>query len=335
MKIAVFSAQPYDREFLTERSTQSPHSHELFFFDTILQPQTASLAQGCDAICTFVNDNVDAQTIEHLPETIKLVCNRCAGFNNIDLDAASKRGITVARVPAYSPFATAEYTIALMMTLNRKIHKAHDRVRNGNFTINGLMGMDMYGKTVGVIGTGQIGAIVTRILSQGFRCRVLAYDVYRNEEVAQMSGVTYVDDVNEVYEQSDVITMHCPLNAQTHHLINEQALNQMKSNVLLINASRGAVIDTKAVIHALKRKRIGGLAIDVYENEGAFFFRDFSESGFDDDTLSRLTSFPNVIVTSHQAFFTREAMVNIASSVFESLDMFQEQGKVPEKNLVK
>jgi len=335
MKIAVFSAQPYDRQYLSERANQSVHKHELIFFDTTLHSQTASLAQGCDAICTFVNDQVDQQTIDNLPESVKLVSNRCAGFNNVDLQAASKRGITVARVPAYSPYATAEYTVALMMTLNRKIHKAHDRVRDGNFTINGLMGMDMFGKTVGVVGTGQIGAIVTRILSQGFRCKVLAYDVYENPEVKQMENVTYVSDIKELFAKSDVITLHCPLTKETQHLINEEALGMMKPGVLLVNASRGAVVDTKAVIGALKKRKIGGLAIDVYENEGAFFFRDFSDSGFDDDTLARLTSFPNVIVTSHQAFFTREAVLNIAQSVFESVDMFQAEGKVPEKNLVK
>jgi D-lactate dehydrogenase len=333
MKIAVYSSQPYDEKYLSQIFKQS--EHELTFIPSRLTPLTAPLSQGHDAICTFVNDQVHSDTIQVLPDSVKLICNRCAGFNNIDLKEASSKNIVVARVPAYSPYATAEHTVSLLMTLNRKIHKAYNRVRDGNFTINGLLGFDLHGKTVGVVGTGQIGTIVTRILSQGFGCNALCYDVYRSKEVEQMKNVRYVDTLEELYSQSDIISLHCPLTKETDHLINENTINQMKDGVILLNASRGSVIETKDVINALKKNKIGGLAIDVYENEGAYFYSNYSDKVVDDDILSRLLSFPNVLVTSHQAFFTHEAMTNISQSVFDSVKQFSTDGTVPEKNLVK
>lgn len=315
MRISVFSAKPYDRRFLDAANAR--HGHELRYFEAKLGGDTVGLAEGSDAVCVFVNDKVDAATIESLAGLgVKRIALRCAGFNNVDLTAAKRHGIPVARVPAYSPHAVAEHTIGLVLALNRHVHRAYNRVREHNFDLQGLLGFDLHGKTAGVVGTGKIGVEVVKIL-RGFGCEVLAYDV-RENDAAKQAGARYVS-IDDLFARSRIITLHCPLTPETRHLIDAKAIAKMPRGVMIVNASRGAVIDTKAVIDALKSGQIGYLAIDVYEEE-EIFFQDVSDRVLQDDLLARLLTFPNVLVTGHQAFFTEEALANIAEATLSNLD---------------
>ncbi len=316
MKIAFFSTKSYDREFFDHYVT----THEIIYFEARLDKQTASLAAGCNAVCAFVNDKLSRNTIIELKKTgIQLIALRSAGFNNVDLVAAKENGIPVVRVPAYSPFAVAEHAVALMLTLNRKTHKAYNRVREGNFSLERLTGFDLNGKTVGVIGTGKIGQIFCDIM-MGFGCNVLAFDLIAHQPTAA-KGVTYLPLV-DIFDQADIISLHCPLNEQTRHLINEHTIGMMKEGVMLINTSRGALINTAAAIDGLKSGRIGYLGLDVYEQEEKLFFKDLSENIIQDDEILRLLSFPNVLITSHQGFFTEEALTQIAQITLANIDDF-------------
>ncbi len=324
MKIAVFGTKPYDRHFLNTVNENGNYDHELVFFEPRLNQDTAILASGFAGVCVFVNDQLDRKTLHFLAEGgTRLIALRCAGYNNVDLATAQELGITVVRVSAYSPYAVAEHTIALILAMNRKIHKAYNRVREGNFSLDGLLGFDLHDRTVGIIGTGKIGRITAKIL-QGFGCHILAYDLYPNTEFAN-SGVKYVE-LEELLNRSDIITLHCPLTPDTYHIIDEASIQQMKTGVMLINTSRGGLIDTSAIIQGLKSKQIGYLAIDVYEQEENLFFENLSEEVIQDDEFERLLTFPNVLITGHQAFFTKDALHNIAQTTLENVTNF-EQGK--------
>jgi len=319
MKVTVFSSKPYDEQFLNQHN--SSHGHPLEFIENRLTPETARLAHGSPAVCAFVNDVLDAATLTELAAGgTRFIALRCAGFNNVDLHAAAALGLLVARVPAYSPHAVAEHAVTLLLCLNRHVHKAYNRVREGNFSIDGLIGYDVYGKTVGVVGTGTIGRIFARIMS-GFGCEVLAHDVAPDPDCEKL-GVRYVG-LDELFARSHAISLHCPLLPQTHHLIAEKSLAGMRDGVFIVNTSRGALIDTEAAIAAIKSGRIGGLALDVYEEESELFFEDLSFRIIQDDVFMRLTTFPNVLVTGHQAFFTREAMANIAQTTLANLSDFE------------
>lgn len=318
MKIAVFSTKSYDREYFTEHNKH--FGHTISFFEAPLTPNTTNLTQGYDAVCVFVNDTLSAETIQELAKQgISIIALRCAGFNNVDLEAAEKHSMCVVRVPAYSPHAVAEHTVALILTLNRKTHKAFNRVRESNFSLEKLTGFDLFGKTVGVIGTGNIGAIFCKIM-KGFGCNVLVYDIQESEEMKQQ-GFTYVD-LPTLFATSDIISLHCPLNSSTKHIINKAAIENMKDGVMLINTSRGGLINTKDAIDALKTKKISSLGIDVYEQEEALFFQDLSESIIQDDVIARLISFPNVLITAHQGFFTHEALTQIARTTLQNIADF-------------
>ncbi|HYX14120.1 MAG TPA: 2-hydroxyacid dehydrogenase [Nostoc sp.] len=315
MKVAVFSTKVYDRKFLSDAN--SPTQHELVFFEPRLNRDTAILAAGFGAVCVFVHDQVDAPTLELLASRgTRLVVLRCAGFNNVDLQAAADLGITVVRVPAYSPYGVAEHAVGLILSLNRKIHRAYNRVREGNFSLDGLLGFNLHERTVGIVGTGKIGLILGQIM-KGFGCHILAYDVYRNPELEALGG-KYVE-LPELFANSDIISLHCPLTPETHHLINAEAIEKIKPGVMLINTSRGALIDTQAVIEGLKSGKIGYLGVDVYEQESELFFEDLSGAIIQDDIFQRLTTFPNVLITGHQAFFTAEALHNIAETTFANI----------------
>lgn len=317
MKIAFFSTQSYDKAYFTRYNTR----HELVFFEAPLNEKTVPLADGCQVVCAFVNDELNATVIEGLANSgIQLIAMRSAGYNNVALDAAQKHLIKVVRVPAYSPHAVAEHAVALMLTLNRKTHKAYNRVREGNFSLDKLIGFDVYGKTVGVIGTGKIGEVFCDIM-KGFGCRVLAFDLVASREL-EAKGVEYLPLV-KLLPQCDIISLHCPLTEQTRHLINADTINMMKPGVMLINTSRGALIHTRAAIHALKTGQIGYLGIDVYEQEEKLFFHNLSEEIIPDDDIMRLMSFPNVLVTSHQGFFTDEALTQIAQITLQNIDDFE------------
>ncbi|MBK9123787.1 MAG: 2-hydroxyacid dehydrogenase [Chloroflexi bacterium] len=318
MRIAVFSTKPYDRQFL--EAANGFHDFKLKYFETRLTSETVQVAAGYDGVCVFVNDVLDAEVIERLSaEGVKLIALRCAGFNNVNLHAAEEHGMTVVRVPAYSPYAVAEHTVAMMLSLNRKIYRAHNRVREGNFSLDGLLGFDLHGQTVGVIGTGQIGQVVIRIMA-GFGCKVLAYDPYPNPEVERLGG-SYVA-LDDLLTHCDIITLHCPLTPETRHLIDAETLAVCKDGVMIVNTSRGALIDALDVIEALKSGRIGYLGLDVYEEEADVFFEDLSGQILKDDTLARLMTFPNVLITSHQAFFTRNALQNIAETTMRNIALF-------------
>ena len=318
MKIAVFSAKKYDREFL---SAANGSRHELRFFEPHLSEETAGLAAGFEAVCVFVNDQVNAAVIARLHSLgVRLIALRCAGYNNVDLAAAKKHGISLVRVPAYSPYAVAEHTIALMLALNRKLHRAYNRVREGNFALDSLLGFDMHGKTVGVIGTGQIGTVVAQILT-GFGCPTLAFDPIPNETCRSL-GVRYVA-LDELFAESDIITLHCPLTPENKYMINAAAIARMKNGVMLINTSRGALLDTLSIIDALKSGKVGYIGLDVYEEEEQIFFEDRSGLILSDDVFARLLTFPNVIITGHQAFFTREALSNIAATTIDNINRFE------------
>jgi D-lactate dehydrogenase len=316
MRVAIFSTKPYDRAALDAANAHGLHSPT--YFEPRLDVTTASLAKGFAAVCVFVNDRVDAAAIRILADGgTRVIALRCAGFNNVDLTAAEERGIEVVRVPAYSPYAVAEFTIGLLLSLNRKIHHAYARVREDNFSLDGLLGHDMHGKTVGVVGTGRIGMLVARALKLGFGCDVLACDVVEDAALVDI-GVRYVT-MRALVEASDVISLHCPLTRDTLHLIDTVALAASKPGMLLINTSRGALVDTPALITALKSGQLGGVALDVYEQEEALFFEDLSLDVVQDDVFQRLLTFPNVLVTGHQAFFTAEAMASIAQTTLNSL----------------
>lgn len=319
MKIAVFSTKTYDRTFL--EAANADHGHQLVFLEPRLTLETTPLAAGFPAVCAFVNDQLGAPVLSELArQGTRLIALRCAGFNNVDLAVAHDLGITVGRVPAYSPYAVAEHTVGLMLTLNRKIHRAYNRVREGNFALQGLLGFDLHGRTVGVIGTGQIGVIVARIM-RGFGCRVLAYDPYPNPQCEEL-GVSYVS-LPELFSASDIITLHCPLTPQTYHLISAEALTQMRDGVMLINTGRGALIDTQSVTEALKSGKVGYLGLDVYEEEAKLFFEDLSDRVIQDDVFTRLLTFPNVIITGHQGFFTAEALHNIVDTTLANVTAFE------------
>jgi D-lactate dehydrogenase len=318
MKISLFSAKQYDKDYF-EKVNKS-FGFEIEYFDTHLGPHIINAIEDTDAVCVFVNDKVDARVIESLAaKHVKIIALRCAGFNNVDLEAAKKYGMKVCRVPSYSPEAVAEHAVAMIQTLNRKTHKAYNRVREQNFSLNGLLGFNLYGKTVGVIGTGNIGRAFCKIMV-GFGCQVKAFDVVANKEL-QSLGVEFLP-VIDVFKQADIISLHCPLNESTRHLVNRETLQLMKKGVMLINTSRGGLIDTKAVIDSLKSRQLGYLGIDVYEQEEKLFFRDLSASIIEDDTIQRLMSFPNVLVTAHQAFFTEEALQQIATTTLSSVQSF-------------
>ncbi|WP_165250726.1 2-hydroxyacid dehydrogenase [Paludisphaera soli] len=327
MRVAVFSTKPYDRRSLDAAAEGT--GHQFHYFEARLTRDTAGLARGFPGVCIFVNDEADAATLRTLKDggTGLLAC-RCAGVNQVDLHAARELGVAVARVPAYSPHAVAEYAVGLILALNRNIHRAYNRVREGNFSLDGLMGFDLFGKTVGVVGTGKIGSLTAGIL-RGFGCEILAHDAYVNPACTAI-GARYVG-LDELLAASDVVSLHCPLTPQTHRLINAETLARMKPGAMLINTSRGGVIDTGAVVDALKSGRIGSLGLDVYEEEEDYFFEDFSSRVIEDDVLARLLTFPNVLITGHQAFFTREAIGNIAQTVVESFTHL-EQGR-PLSNL--
>lgn len=318
MKVVVYSARGFDRRFLGEANAR--HGHELVFVEAPLTTVTAPLAAGAPAVCAFVNDRLDAPILRLLAASgTRVVVLRSAGFNHVDLAAADSLGLVVLRVPAYSPHAIAEHTVALILTLDRKIHRAHARVREQNFALDGLLGFDLHGRTVGIVGTGKIGEIVARIMT-GFGCRILAADLAPSPE-CQRLGVTYVP-VEELFARSDIVTLHCPLTPATRHLVDARAIERMKPGVMLVNTSRGAVVDTAAVIEGLKSGRIGHLALDVYEEEADIFFRDLSDEVLQDDVFARLLTFPNVLVTAHQAFFTQEALSSIAETTLGNVTDF-------------
>lgn len=316
MRVAVFSTKSYDQDFLERANREHGHEFDLTFFEPRLVLDTAPLASGYEVVCAFVNDRLDAEVLRSLhAHGTRLVALRSAGFNHVDLEAADALGLTVVRVPAYSPHAVAEYALALILALNRKVFRAYNRVREGNFSLEGLLGFDLNGKTIGVIGTGRIGLIFGQMLT-GFGCTVLAFDPFPNAEAERVAE--YVP-LRTLFERSDVISLHCPLTPETHHLIDADAIEHMKNGVMLVNTSRGQLVDTLAVIDGLKSGRIGHLALDVYEEEENLFFQDLSDRVIQDDVFSRLLTFPNVLVTGHQAFFTAEAVTAIAETTLANI----------------
>lgn len=323
MKIIFFSAQPYDKTFF--RRYNDRHGFELVFHESQLNEKTAGLAAGADAVCVFVNDTVTAEVCSILAQNgVKIIALRCAGFNNVDLEAAKKTGLHVCRVPAYSPEAVAEHALALIMTLNRKTHKAYNRVREQNFALNGLLGFNLHGKTVGVIGTGNIGKAFCHIML-GMGCKVMAFDLVASKELEAI-GVTYHPLVEVL--RADIVSLHCPLNEQTRHMINDDTIALMQKGVMLINTSRGGLIDTKSAIRGLKSGQLAYLGIDVYEQEEHLFFRDLSDTVIQDDQIQRLMSFPNVLITAHQAFFTDEALGQIATTTLNNIEQLIKNGNL-------
>ena len=319
MKLAVYSTKQYDRKYL-EHVNES-YGFELEFFDFLLNEHTAKTAVDCDGVCLFVNDDGGRVVLEELAGLdVKFVALRCAGFNNVDLDAAKQLGIRVVRVPAYSPEAVAEHAIGMMMTLNRHIHRAYQRTREANFSLEGLIGFNMHGRTAGVVGTGKIGIAALRIL-KGFGMRLLAFDPYPNPQALEL-GVEYVD-INTLFKQSVVISLHCPLTPENHHLLDASAFSQMKDGVMIINTSRGGLIDSQAAIEALKKQKIGSLGMDVYENERDLFFEDKSNDVIQDDVFRRLSACHNVLFTGHQAFLTAEALTSIAQTTLANLSQLE------------
>ena len=322
MKVLLFSAKAYDE--VSFAGANAAFGHELELIEDRLSVHSAALADGFEAVCIFVNDPAPREVLTKLAERgVKYVALRSAGFNNVDLHAAAELGLTVVRVPAYSPNAVAEHTIALVLALNRKIHRAYNRVRDGNFALDGLLGFDLNGRTVGVVGTGRIGTVFGRIMA-GFGCELLAYDPYPNDEMRAL-GAIYVD-LARLFSEADIIALHAPLTAETHHVVDRTALDLVKPGVLIVNTSRGGLIDTEAAIEALKDGRIGYLGLDVYEEEDKLFFEDLSEDIIQDDTFARLLTFPNVLITAHQGFFTAEALANIAESTIANITAFEQTG---------
>jgi D-lactate dehydrogenase len=323
MHVAVYSTRRYDREFLDRANAAG--RHRMVYLEARLDLSTVGAAGAADAVCAFVNDRLDADVLRALKaQGVRLLVLRSAGFNHVDLTAAAALGLAVGRVPAYSPHAVAEHTVALVMTLNRKIHKAYARVREGNFALDGLLGFDLVGRTVGLVGTGQIGSAFARIMA-GFGCRLLAHAPEESPACLAL-GVRYVP-LPELLADSDIVSLHCPLTPATRHLIDAAALAQMKRGAMLVNTSRGGVVDTRAVIHALKSGQLGSLGLDVYEEEGDLFFRDLSSEVLRDDVFARLLTFPNVVITGHQGFFTEEALTAIATITIDNLDVFESEGR--------
>lgn len=325
MRIAVFSTKRYDRTFL---EAANDGRHEITFFEPRLGAETAPLADGHDVVCAFVNDSLDEPVLEQLAKGgVRLIALRSAGFNHVDIRAADRLGIAVVRVPAYSPHAVAEHAVALMLTLNRRTHRAWARVREGNFSLEGLMGWDLAGQTVGIVGTGQIGAVLLRIMA-GFGCKLLATDPYPRTDLD--IDFEYVS-VEELFASSDIVSLHCPLTPETLHLVDADMLARMRPGAMLINTSRGGLVDAEAAIDALKSGQLGHLGLDVYEEEEDLFFQDLSERVITDDTFMRLLTFPNVLVTGHQAFFTREAVENIAATTIHNVTAFEDDGSLPNR----
>lgn len=327
MKVAVFSSKPYDQEYFEKYKEN--YSCDLIYFETALNVHTAELTKGFDVACIFVNDRADKQAIKVLAKNgIRLLALRCAGYNNVDLKTAKANHIKVVRVPAYSPEAVAEHSIALILTLNRKTHKAYNRIREGNFSLNNLMGFNLQNKTIGVIGTGKIGATFCKTI-KGFGCKIIAYDLYPSAELIEL-GVDY-QPLDEVFKNADIISLHCPLNPDTKHIIDERSLSLMKDGVMIINTSRGALIETADVIVGLRNKKVGYLGLDVYEQEENLFYKDLSESIIQDDMILRLNSFPNVLITSHQAYFTKEAMSEITTTTLDNIKAFENEEDLKNK----
>ncbi len=315
MKIVFFSAKPYDKLFFDKANQQ--YGFEIEYYETHLGPHIVNVVEDAEAVCVFVNDKLNAEVLEILAaKGVKIIALRCAGFNNVDLETAKRLGLSVCRVPAYSPEAVAEHAVAMLLTINRKTHKAYNRVREQNFALNGLLGYNLHGKTIGVVGTGKIGKAFCNIML-GFGCNVIAYDLYEDKSLVE-KGVTYVP-FNNLLLQSDIISLHCPLTPENHYLLNKETIKQMKPGVTIINTSRGGLINTADIIHALKTRQVGALCIDVYEQEEKLFFRDLSASIIEDDNIQRLMSFPNVLITAHQAFFTEEAIAEIAQVTMNSI----------------
>ena len=329
MIVSVFDTHRFDRAALEKENARLRLGHDLRFFDARLERQTAKLAAESEAVCAFVNDVLDRPTLAALREIgVRLIALRSAGYNNVDLVAARELGLTVTRVPDYSPYAVAEHAVALLLALNRKLHRAYNRVRESNFSLEGLVGFDLHGKTVGIVGTGKIGAVFAKIMA-GFGCRLLAFDPFPRTGLP----VTYVQ-AEQLLAESDVISLHVPLLPETRHFLNEKTIAQLKPGAFIINTSRGALIETQALIDALKSGHAGGAALDVYEEEAGIFFHDLSGEVLQDDVLARLISLPNVLITSHQAFLTHEALADIAKTTLETISAF-ERGAVPENVLVK
>lgn len=327
IKIAFFDTKEYDKKLFDEYNKN--YGYEITYLESKLNSETAPLANGFDAVCIFVNDVVDEKTIKILKECgVKLIALRCAGFNNVDIKKLGNDLMAV-RVPAYSPYAVAEHAVALLLSIDRKIYKAYQRTRKYNFTLNGLLGFDIHGKTVGVIGSGKIGKAFINIMN-GFGCRVLVYDKFPDENAAKEMNFEYVE-LDSLYRESDIISLHCPLTDENYKMINEESLNKMKDGVILINTSRGKLIDTKSLINKLQEGKIGGLGLDVYEDEEEFFLNDMSNSFVRDEELSILLTMPNVVVTSHQAFFTQEALNKIALDTCENIKEFFETGDCKNK----
>lgn len=330
MRVIVFSSKQWDRTYLGEAFADGPH--QLTFVETHLDAATAPLADGHDVACLFVNDHADAAALDALHRSgVRAIVLRCAGFNNVDLAAAERLDVPVLRVPAYSPHSVAEHAVALTLAIMRRVHRAYTRTRDGNFALDGLLGRELHGCTVGVVGTGEIGRVVARIF-RGFGCSVLASDPFPDAELAAEPGIDYVP-IDELLASSDVITLHCPLTPETYHLVDADAIERMRPGAILINTSRGAVVDAPALIDGIKAERLGGVALDVYEEEGDVFFEDVSSRVLHDDVLARLTSFPNVLITSHQAFFTREAITQIAATTRANVHALA-AGDLPERNRV-
>ena len=319
MKTAVFSTKPYDAKFLVAANASA--GHELDFFEEKLSPHTAKLAEGHVAVCAFVNDILNARALDILHrQNVRFVALRCAGFNQVDVRYASSLGMKITHVPAYSPYAVAEFALALILALNRRIHRAYNRVRDGNFSIDGLLGFDLHQKTVGIVGTGKIGRVLAGLFT-GFGVNLLGYDLYQNRDFTDLGG-KYVD-LETLFAESDIISLHCPLTPQTFHLIDAESVGKMKKGVMIINTSRGALVDASAVIEGLKSEQIGYLGLDVYEQEADLFYENLSERIIQDDVLQRLVTFPNVIVTSHQAYFTDRALENISNTTIANLTEFE------------
>jgi D-lactate dehydrogenase len=330
VKVMFFSAKPYDKLFFDR--VNEAYGFEIEYYETHLGPHIVNVVEDTEVVCAFVNDKLHEPVLKVLAERgVKLVALRCAGFNNLDMDAAQKYGIAVCRVPAYSPEAVAEHTVAMLLTINRKTHKAYNRVREQNFALQGLLGFNLHGKTVGIIGTGKIGKAFAKIML-GFGSRVIAYDPCPDNDLESM-GLSYVS-LNELMCSSNIISLHCPLTEQNRHMIHSETIGKMKPGVVLINTSRGGLIKTPDIITALKKKQVGALCIDVYEQEEKLFFRDLSSTIFDDDDIRRLMSFPNVLITAHQAFFTEEAMSEIAEITLDSIDRFF-LGELPKEDEVR
>ncbi|MBE9101750.1 2-hydroxyacid dehydrogenase [Vacuolonema iberomarrocanum] len=323
MKVAFFSTKRYDRQSFAEANAE--HDHELTFFEPRLTPQTVSLAAGYPAVCVFINDTLDKEVLKTLADNgTQVVALRSAGFNNVDLAAAANLGMKVVRVPAYSPYAVAEHAVGLVLMLNRKLYRAYNRVREDNFALDGLLGFDLHGSTVGVIGTGKIGIIFAQIM-QGFGCHLLGYDAFPNDRFTAIGDARYVD-LPELLANADIISLHCPLLPSTHHIINDEAIAQMKPGAMLINTSRGGLVNTRAVIDGIKSGQIGYLGTDVYEEEADLFFEDLSDTVIKDDTFQLLQSYPNVVITAHQAFFTQNALQAIAQTTLNNINDV-EQGR--------